>query len=113
MSRGKSQGKGLEDATPNLEKILKKISQNPLTNQTPCGIINSVKGQAVSNQRSGKLMAPMGDCVKTDPPFQPIPVESSPNGIKKVEKTLDKPHRMWYNKDVPKRNEQNKGEATT
>jgi hypothetical protein len=46
-----------------------------------------VKREAESNQRNGKLMAPMGDCVKAGSPFQPIPTESSPKGIKKVEKT--------------------------
>lgn len=46
-----------------------------------------VKREAVSSQRSGKLMAPMGDCVETGPPFQLILAESSPKGIKKVEKT--------------------------
>ena len=50
-----------------------------------------VKREAVSNQRSGKLMDPMGDCVETDSPFQLIPTESSPKGIKKLKKPLDKP----------------------
>ena len=36
-------------------------------------------------------MAPMGDCAKTGPPFQPILAESSPKGIKKLKKPLDKP----------------------
>ena len=49
-----------------------------------------VKREAVSNQRSGKLMAPMGDCVETGSPFRLIPAESSPEGIKKLKKPLDK-----------------------
>lgn len=57
----------------------------------------------MSNQRNGKLMAPMGDCVETGPPFQLIPAESSPKGIKKLKKPLDKLKNLWYNKGVIKR----------
>ena len=56
-----------------------------------------VKREAVSNQRNGKLMAPMGDCVETGQPFQPIPAESSPKGIKKLKKPLDKSKFLCYN----------------
>ena len=34
-------------------------------------------------------MAPMGDCVRTDPFFQQISAESSPKEIKKLKKPLD------------------------
>lgn len=74
-----------------------------LTFRANYDIIHNVKREAVSNQRNGKLMAPMGDCVETGSPFQLIPAESSPKGIKKVEKPLDKLKNLWYNKDVIKR----------
>ena len=59
----------------------------------------------MSNQRNGKLMAPMGDCVETGQPFQPIPAESSPKGIKKLKKPLDKPKFLclYYNMVIQER----------
>ena len=42
-------------------------------------------------------MAPMGDCVRTDPSFQQISAESSPKEIKKLKKPLDKLPKVRYN----------------
>lgn len=48
-------------------------------------------------------MAPMGDCVRTDPSFQQISAESSPKEIKKLKKPLDKLPKVRYNKDTKKK----------
>ena len=61
---------------------------------------NNVKREVVSSQRNGKLMAPMGDCVKTNPPFQQISMESSPKEIKKLKKPLDNLFLLWYNEYI-------------
>ena len=65
----------------------RKKCKKPLDKSPELWYNKGVKREVVSNQRNGKLMAPMGDCVETGSPFQLIPAESSPKGIKKVEKT--------------------------
>lgn len=56
-------------------------------------------------------MAPMDDCVRTDPSFQRISAESSPKEIKKLKKPLDKLPKVRYNKDTKKKKGNNKNEC--
>ena len=82
-------------------KTFEKSFKNPLTNPTPCGIINSVKwGQAVGLEIE----------------FSPSPRVLARSLAKKLEKKfckpLDKPHKVWYNKDAPKRSRKDRRRKT-